>query len=295
VGFRQKNSSYLASLGECHVLKQEVASLLPGLHSLVTALSCPDRIPQFEVSVADNATAIVVRHLVPLTADDFSVLRDFAKTNRVQLLLQPQGPDSIAPLYPEQPDPLFYELKQYHVKFEFGPSDFIQVNAAMNEQTVAQALGLLELNESDSVLDLFCGLGNFSLPMARSAKRVLGIEADVRLVAKARRNAELNSIVNAEFRVTNLYDEALGAAPWEDFAFNKLLLDPPRLGAMPTLKRLSHEKPERIVYVSCYPATLARDANYLVNVMGYRFESAQGVDMFPHTAHVETLSLFVRP
>ena len=205
-----------------------------------------------------------------------------AQQHSLQIYLQGGGPDSIAPLWPETPAPLYYRLPEYDVTLHFRPTDFIQVNSALNQHLVHQALTLLDLKPEDRVLDLFCGLGNFTLPLARHAQQVLGIEADAQLIAGARRNAELNDLGNAEFQQADLYDDAMREAPWNGFGFNKLLLDPPRNGAMEAIKRLPHAGVERIVYVSCYPATLARDAEYLVHVLGFRLAAAGVMDMFPH-------------
>ena len=195
----------------------------------------------------------------------------------------------------QTPAPLYYRLPEYDVTLHFRPTDFIQVNNALNQRLVHQALTLLDLKPADRVLDLFCGLGNFTLPLARHAQQVLGIEADVQLIAGAQRNAERNGLGNAEFRQADLYNDAIREAPWNDFGFNKLLLDPPRNGAVEVIKRLPHAGVERIVYVSCYPATLARDAEYLVRVLGFRLAAAGVMDMFPHTSHVESMALFIRP
>ena len=295
VGFRERRKSFLANLNECPVLEPKLASLLPALRTLIAQLSCPHRIPQVEAAAGDDATALVIRHLLPLTDADRALLCGFAQQHSLQIYLQGGGPDSIVPLWPETPTPLHYRLPEYNVTLHFRPTDFIQVNNALNPRLVQQALMLLDLKPEDRVLDLFCGLGNFTLPMARHAQRVLGIEAGTELVAGARRNAERNGLVNAEFRQADLYDTTAMAAPWGDFAFNKLLLDPPRDGAMEAIKHLPAPGAERIVYVSCYPATLARDAQHLVRVHGYRFAAAGVLDMFPHTSHVESMALFVRP
>jgi 23S rRNA (uracil1939-C5)-methyltransferase len=294
VGFRERRSSYVTPLGDCPVLDGRAARLLPELKTLVESLSCPDRIPQIEVAAADAALALVFRHLTTLTDADRGALRAFAERHAVQVMLQPGGPESIEPLWPQQPAPLAYRLAEYDVTLEFGPADFVQVNAAMNAQVVAQALALLEPGPADAVLDLFCGLGNFTLPLARRAGRVLGIESDAGLVAAARANAARNGLANAGFRTADLYAEA-GPAPWAGFELDKLLLDPPRSGAMAAVKRLAAARPARIVYVSCYPSTLARDSAYLVNVLGYRLAAAGVMDMFPHTSHVESMALFLRP
>ncbi len=312
VGFREKRKSFIADLESCAVLVPQVSALIPALRKLITNLSCPDRIPQVEVAVGDDATALVFRHLVPLTENDRMQLRAFAdgieeraagqgrpgcgfgEQHGMQIYLQPHGPESLEPVWPTNPAPLYYRLPEFDVAIQFRPTDFIQVNTQLNAAMVHQALALLELKPEDRVLDLFSGLGNFTLPLARRAGQVLGIEVDAELIEGARANAARNGLNNVEFRVGNLCDET-GPNPWEGYTFNKLLLDPPRSGAMEAIKRLTEPLPERVVYVSCYPATLARDAEYLVRMLGYRLAAAGAMDMFPHTSHVESMALFVRP
>jgi 23S rRNA (uracil1939-C5)-methyltransferase len=294
VGFRERRRSFVTNLSECPVLDERVSRLLPGLRALIAGLSCPDRVPQIEVAVADNAVALVFRHLVALAPADLEQLSAFGERHGLQVYLQGGGPDSMAPLSPRAPEALYYRLPEQEVTVRFGPADFVQVNREVNRQMVAQALALLDLGPTDRVLDLFCGLGNFTLPVARHCARVLGIEADATAVAAGRGNAALNAIANVEFRAGNLYDEAAPQDPWGEFQFDKLLLDPPRSGAMEALKRLRAPLPRRIVYVSCSPATLARDGGYLVHALGYRLVTAGVMDMFPHTSHVESMALFVQ-
>ena len=243
---------------------------------------------------APNASALVFRHLVPLTEQDKKLLIAFGERHEVRIYQQAARPDSIAPLWPANPEPLFYRIPAFDVEIRFDPADFIQINAAVNNATVEQAVKLLEPAPNDTVLDLFCGLGNFTLPLARRAGHVLGVEGEAALVNRARANARLNHITNAEFVSADLYRESAGAA-WVDGKANKLLLDPPRGGAMEALKSLVEPLPSRIVYVSCHPATLARDSEYLVRVLGYRFAAAGVMDMFPQTSHVESMALFVKP
>jgi 23S rRNA (uracil1939-C5)-methyltransferase len=294
IGFREKRRSLIASLDACPVLDEKISALLPALKELVAALSCPDRIPQIELAVADNASALVFRHLVALTDADLDKLCSFARRYDIQIHLQGRGPDSIKPLWPETPEELYYRLPEYGVELHFGPSDFIQVNGEMNRKMVHQALELLEVQAHEQVLDLFCGLGNFTLPLARRAARVLGVESEAGLVAAARRNAALNNLDNAEFQTANLYDDT-GVPPWAGVNFDKLLLDPPRSGAMAVIQRLGEPRPTRLVYVACDPATLARDSGYLVSHLGYRLAAAGVLDMFPHTSHVESMAVFIRP
>jgi 23S rRNA (uracil1939-C5)-methyltransferase len=294
VGFREKRHSLIAPLESCRVLDRRTSDLLPAVKQLLGTFSCADRIPQLEIAAADNALALVFRHLVPLSPTDLGHLREFGRRENVRVLLQPGRPDSIQALWPESSPALFYRLTEFDVQLEFGPCDFIQINGALNAGMIHQALELLELGPTDCALDLFSGLGNFTLPMARRGRQVLGIEAEASLVARARSNAALNGLANAKFRAANLFDEATPEAPWQGFDFNKLLLDPPRSGAIEAIKRLAPPLPERIVYVSCHPATLARDSAYLVNVLGYRLAATGVVDMFPHTSHVESMATFVR-
>lgn len=290
VGFREKRRSHLVNLDTCSVLDPAMAALLIPLRELVAQLSCADCIPQIELAVGDNASAVVFRHIVPLTAEDELKLRLFGEQHHVQIFSQVGAPDTLKPVWPATPEPLLYQLPD-GTAIQFQPTDFIQVNAQINAKMVDQAMQLLDLQAADSVLDLFCGLGNFTIPLARRSLRVLGIENDAALVDGARRNAARNGLSNIEFRAANLFGTA---APWSDWAFNKLLIDPPRNGAIETIKQLREPLPERVIYVSCYAATLARDAQYLVHTLGYRLRSVGIMDMFPHTHHVEAMALFER-
>lgn len=290
IGFREKRRSFITPLQQCLTLDVRVAALLPALRQLVTELSFRDRLPQIEVAAGDDAVALVLRHLRAPTDDDRASLCEFAARHAVQIHLQPAGPESATALWPQPAPPLRYALPEYDLTLAFRPTDFIQVNAAVNRQLVQRALTLLELTADDTVLDLFCGLGNFTLAAARRAAHVYGIEAESGLVERAGVNAATNDIGNVSFAVADLYRPN----PSWPISFNKLLLDPPRAGAIDALKALAAPLPERIVYVSCNPATLARDSAYLINARGYRFEAAGVADMFPHTSHVESIALFVR-
>ncbi|HSH43428.1 MAG TPA: 23S rRNA (uracil(1939)-C(5))-methyltransferase RlmD, partial [Arenicellales bacterium] len=267
-----------------------LSDLLPGLHALVAELSCYDRIPQIEVAAADNAAALVFRHLDPLSDADHQRLIAFGRERDVQILLQPGGLDSIHPLQPQDPESLYYRIDG-DIRIHFEPTDFIQVNGAQNAKLVDLAKAWLDPEENDHVLDLFCGVGNFTLPIARRAGRVTGLEGEQRLVQRARDNAAHNGMANVDFAVADLYAEELTGS-WIQPSYNKLLLDPPRSGAMEVMKRIPDIRPERIVYISCNPATLARDAEILVRKHGYHLRRAGIVDMFPHTAHVESIALF---
>ena len=297
VGFRERNSSYIQPIEQCYVLHPEVSALLPELRAALEKMSCNNKIPQVEISVADNALVMIVRHLEALLQSDLNVLSSFAQKNDVTLFLQPGNLKSIHPLWPEEPEPLYYYFKDYDIRIEFLPSDFIQVNAEINQKLVKQAIDLLEVNEDDEVLDLFCGVGNFTLPLARNAKRVIGVEGDKALIERAGHNKTLNNLDNVGFYFGDLFKEDMDAeshGEWLQQRFNKVLIDPPRSGAAEMVKRMGNFKPERIVYVSCSPATLARDAGTLVNEQGYRMTKAGVIDMFPHTAHVESIAVFER-
>lgn len=293
IGFRERRSNFLTDLQHCEVLDARIAKQLPDLHDLIGGLSCPDKIPQIEVAAGDDEVAMVFRHMAPLGQDDVASMRRYAETHAIQLYLQPKGPDSIHVLWPVDPAPLSYRLPQHDIEIRFAPTDFIQVNVEVNRQMVDRVLELLAPSAEEQVLDLFCGLGNFTLPLARHAHTVVGVEASQALVNGARANATHNHIANAEFMVADLYDET-APLPWEGRRFDKLLLDPPRSGALPVLKRLAPDLPGRIVYVSCNPATLARDCAYLVQDLGYRLTHAGIMDMFPHTSHVEAMAVFER-
>ncbi len=293
IGFRERRRSFIANLDSCPVLDPKIATLLPSMRTVVGELSRPDRVPQIEVAVGDMDSALVFRHLVPLQDRDKELLRAFGERHGLQIYTQRGGPDSAVALWPTEPRGLYYRLPEFDVDIRFQPTDFVQVNGAVNRATVSQAVRLLEPKRDEQVLDLFCGLGNFTLPLARRAGRVLGVEADAGLVQRAQENAQRHNMANVEFRSADLYQEMAPAA-WGEIRPDKLLLDPPRSGAMEAIKSLAEPLPSRIVYVSCYPATLARDSQYLVHVLGYRLETAGVMDMFPQTSHVETMALFVR-
>jgi 23S rRNA (uracil1939-C5)-methyltransferase len=294
-GFRERRSSYINPTRECLVLDARVARLLPLLPPLIEGISCRRRLPQIEIVCGDDAAVLVFRHLEPLNAADRERVMDFARAHDVQVWLQSGGPGTVTPLWPEAPAPLAYRLPDFDVTIRFVPTDFIQVNADINRRMVALAVDLLAPAPNERILDLFCGLGNFTLPLARRAGQVTGVEADPRLVDGARANAALNGIVNAEFSRVDLFDEAAVADFLRHAMFDCLLLDPPRSGAIEVLKCLPVPGPRRIVYVSCSPATLARDAEYLVNAAGYRMMTAGVLDMFPHTSHVESIAVFDDP
>lgn len=297
VGFRERNSSYIQPTDSCEVLYPSVSDLLPDLREVLSKTSCSDKIPQVEISVADNTTVMIVRHLEAFIQNDLDVLTEFAKTNELQLFLQPGNLKSVHPLYPVKPDALYYDFKEFDIRIEFLPTDFIQVNAQINEKLVSKAIELLDIKEDDRVLDLFCGVGNFTLPLARKSKHVVGVEGDQALVNRAIHNRELNGLEDVEFHYGDLFKEDMTSTShgdWLDQKFDKILLDPPRSGAAEMIKRLPEFGASKIVYVSCGPATLARDAGTLVNELGYKMTYAGVIDMFPHTAHVESIAVFER-
>ncbi len=294
VGFRERQHSHITPLESCETLDPALARVLPAIRELIGGLSRPDRLPQIELAAGDRGAALVFRHLEPLIDDDLARLRDFARAQGVQVYRQPGGPDSMVALWPEQPEELRYALPGAGIELAFGPADFIQINAGMNRKLVDQALAQLDPRPHERVLDLYCGLGNFSLPLARRAARVLGIEGEAGLVERARRNARHNRIANAEFIAADLA-WVEGPDPWGAEMFDAWLLDPPRTGALAVVQRLgTGSGPGRILYVSCNPATLARDAAILVHTKGYRLTAAGLLDMFPQTAHAEALALFDR-
>ena len=288
VGFREKRSSYITDMRECHVLPPQVSALILPLRALVEALSIRARLPQIEVAVGDNATVLVIRHLDPLNDDDLSKLKGFAEDQGIHVWLQPGGPDSAHPFHPRESE-LYYELPEFGLRLAFRPTDFTQVNHGITRVLVSRAVRLLDPQPGERIADLFCGLGNFSLPLAMRGAQVIGFEGASDLVERARQNAALNRLV-VQFEVMNLVQPNL-----EPYApFDKLLIDPPREGAVDIAKALPAAWPRRIAYVSCDPATLARDAGVLVHAKGFRLAAAGVVNMFPHTAHVESIALFER-
>lgn len=294
VGFHERRSSYVADMLTCKVLPEKVAALLPLLRDLVSALSISDRLPQIEVAVADDQTVLVLRILEQLTTTDEALLRAFADAHCVVLYLQTGGPATVAQFYPLAARPLNYALPDFGVTLQFQPTDFTQVNFGINRVLVRRAMGLLEPHPGERIADMFCGLGNFTLPIASHGALVVGVEGSQTLVDRAHANAALNGLDKlAEFQVANLFEvtaESLAALG----PFDKMLIDPPREGALALVTALAEPYPQRIVYVACSPATLARDAGVLVNQHGYRLRGAGIGNMFPQTSHVESIALFER-
>jgi 23S rRNA (uracil1939-C5)-methyltransferase len=297
VGFRENMSSYVADVEHCRVMASPAGELIGELSKLLTRLSIPTRVPQIEVAAGDNTTVLVMRTLSPLSAADRQLMLEFAHQHGVHWLLQAGRPDQLEPLEEGAPG-LWYELPDHGLRLAFEPTDFIQVNGDVNRRLIAQVLTELQLDARSVVLDLFCGLGNFTLPMARTAGSVVGIEGDAGLIARARSNAEANGLANARFGVANLagpeaVDRCLALAGSEKYTH--VLLDPPRTGAADLLPAIARLAPRRVVYVSCHPGSLARDLGILVTDHGFSLRAAGIVDMFPHTSHVESVAVLDGP
>lgn len=301
VGFHERKSSFIADMKTCEILPPHVSAMLVPLRGLVASLSIFDRMPQIELAVGEGVTALVLRNMASLTAEDEEKLKAFADEYRIQWWLQPKGPDTVYPFYPADTE-LQYLLPEFGVRMPFKPTDFTQVNHQINRVLVARALRLLDAKPDERVADLFCGLGNFTLPIATQAREVVGIEGSSTLTERALDNARVNGLD----KKTTFYSRNLFEATAEDFValgkFDRMLIDPPREGAMAVCQAIvgmgdAHPelKPRRIVYVSCNPSTLARDAGFLVHQGGYALTQAGVVNMFPHTAHVESMAVFDLP
>ena len=291
VGFREKNGRYLADLTHCEVLHPKVGNLIEPLKQLIKGLKAYQQIPQIEVAIGDDATALIFRHMEPLINEDLQQLINFAQQHQFDLYLQPGKPETIHIIWPpEKVQRLHYQLPAYQIEYSFHPTDFTQVNYEINQQMVARALELLQPHNTDQILDLFCGLGNFTLPIAKQAAAVVGIEGSNEMVERATKNAANNNITNIQFYAANL-TESLTSASWMQKSYDKILLDPPRTGALEIIKQLPALNAKRIVYISCNPSTLARDAGELIT-QGYKLLKAGIMDMFPHTHHVEAIALF---
>ncbi len=291
VGFREKRSSFIADITRCDVLHPSVGERITALRELIGSMEARQRLPQIEVAVGEEGTALVFRHLDPLSEEDRRRLTEFGQRHDFQIHLQPKGPDTVHALWPGEAS-LHYLLPEFELEMGFRPGDFTQVNDEINRKMIHQALEWLDPQPGERVLDLFCGLGNFTLPLARRAGHVVGVEGEAALVERGRENAVRNGIGNVEFHGADL-TQPPESHPWYGEGFDKILLDPPRSGAAGIVDHLHRFGAGRIVYVSCNPATLARDAAVLV-ANGYRLEKAGIMDMFPHTAHVESMALFER-
>ena len=294
VGFHEKRSSYIANMTSCEILPRRISALLPELRTLIGGLSIGDRIPKLEVAIGDSETVLVFRHLEKPDANDVAALRRFSDLHHLQVWLQPDGPDTAHLLHPAGAPGLTYALPEFGVTLAFRPNDFTQVNVHINRVLMRRAMALLNPRPGERIADLFCGLGNFSLPIASLGAEVIGVEGSDALVARAGENAAANGLdARCTFYAANLFE-----ATEDSFAalgpLDKMLIDPPREGAVAVVKALGADAPRRIVYVSCNPATLARDAAVLIHEKGYRLEGAGIANMFPQTSHVESIALFER-
>ncbi len=298
VGFHERRSSFIADMHQCEILPKRMSDLIDPLRALIGGLSIRERMPQIEIALGEHVDALVLRILDPLTPEDEAALRDFADAHRIpkpiQWWLQTKGPETVHPFYPLEAPRLSYSLPEFGIEMPFSPTEFTQVNPDINRVLVRRALAMLDPQPGESIADLFCGLGNFSLPIARRGANVVGVEGSAALVVRAAANAAHNGLSErTRFAQANLFEaseESLAALG----RFDKMLIDPPRDGAIEVVKSLSAQPPGRIVYVSCSPATLARDASVLVHEKGYTLISAGVVNMFPHTGHVESIALFER-
>ncbi len=294
VGFRERHAPFITDMHQCEVLAEPIDAMLPALSDLIGDLTIRARLPQIEVAVAENAIALVFRVLDPPSGDDVSAFQSFGAQHGLRIYLQTGGLDSAECVYPSVIDePLYYTLPEFDIRIEFEPVDFVQVNADINRRMVHYAVEQLDASSDDRVLDLYCGIGNVSLPLARSAGSVLGVEGEGSLVERAAANAAVNSLDNVAFRAADL-SKIDGTEAWVREGWSRMLLDPARSGAAEVVTRMHLFAPERIVYVSCHPGTLARDAGTLVREQGYVLQAAGIIDMFPHTAHVESIAVFAK-
>ena len=298
VGFREEqNPRFVADIQHCEVMHPALGPKVGLLAELLSTLEAVDTMPQIEFAAGDDTMALVFRHMQPLSEHDRAALAGFGQQHGLAIYLQPGGNSSVHPLWPEQPRLAFRiggdDARVDDVELEFEPLDFVQVNAGMNRLMMARTLELLDPQPGDRVLDLFCGLGNFTLPIARRVAEVVGVEGEHGLVERAAQNAARNGIGNARFHVANLFEDQR-SSDWARQPWDKILLDPPRAGADKVLDYLPHKQTRRVVYVSCHPASLALDAGILVHQHGFKLSSAGVMDMFPHTAHVESIALFER-
>ncbi len=292
VGFREKLSNFLADIEECQVLEASVGMSIKDFNQVISSLSQYEHIAQIEVAISDTETALIFRNLTSLPEDDIEKLRAFGKTFKFHIYLQPGSPETTHKIWPQDDKNMMqYALPDYQLEMQFHPLDFTQINGEINPMMINQALALLDPQDSDHVLDLFCGLGNFTLPIARKAKQVTGIEGSIEMVKRARDNAAHNLISNTDFYAANLMQPPVHDQ-WMKKQYDKILLDPPRSGAQEIIAFFPKFSAKKIVYVSCNPATLARDAKELVHNQGYKLQTAGIINMFPHTSHIEAIALF---
>lgn len=293
VGFRERRQPFLAEIESCKVMHPLVGERLMALSEMIGQLTIKEKIPQIEVAIGDEDCVLAFRVLEPPTVEDKEIMRAFGRAHRLSVCLQAKGPDTIEPLENEPVVTPTYVLPDQNLLFRFKPAMFTQVNYAINRQMINRVLDTMQLTQDDIVLDLFCGLGNFTLPLATQAGLVVGVEGDQPLVNHAKENARLNNIQNVEFHAADLTKD-ISDMPWVKHRFTKILLDPSRAGAAEVLQHFKRWQPQQIVYVSCNPSTLARDAGILVHDLGYRLIKAGVMDMFPQTGHVESIALFER-
>ena len=292
VGFRERGSSYVAMINQCEILHPSIGLKINAFSELLMQCEKKSDIAQLEIAVSDTITAVIIRHLSDLPEHDKQLLIHFAKENNLHLYLQPKGPDSICALHPEKPETLFYAIPAHNITMTFKPEQFTQINTEINKKMIDRAIDLLALTAADHVLDLFCGIGNFSLPIAKYCAAVVGVEGSESAIKQAQKNARENNIHNATFFTQDLTHDLMDS-PWSKKQYNKVLLDPARAGALEIIPHFAVWKPERIVYISCNPITLARDTKELI-ALGYTLEKAGVMDMFPHTEHVEAIAVFVK-
>jgi len=293
IGFREKRKPFIADMQSCQTLEPRLSDLIAPLIEVVGRLSIARAVPQVEVSAGDTTVALVFRILEALSAADIEILREFAEARGVGVWLQTGGPDTLSPVADTRPPELSYHLEDYALNLRYGPLDFVQVNHDVNKLMLRQALDLLQPQPGQRVLDLFCGIGNFSLPIARTGAAVLGVEFDGAMVQRAKENAARNGIAEAEFLAADLQQNA-PALDFRQQRFDAVVLDPPRAGAREVLAAVAATAAQRIVYVSCHPGTLARDAGILAQEHGFKLQAAGAIDMFPQTSHVEGMALFER-
>lgn len=294
VGFRERKAPLVVDMDSCEVLPPHVSALIAPLRELVSGMSIAARLPQIEVACGDDATVLIVRVLDAPSEADLAALRAFSAHHQLEIQLQPGGPQSIFSLSAGDAKPLSYALPEFDLKFEFGTTEFTQVNFAVNRVLVRRAVALLEPLPGERIADMFCGLGNFSLALARRGADVVGVEGSAELVDRAAKNAAANGLAQrTRFVAADLFDQPANVLR-EIGRLDRMLIDPPRDGAQALVHALGEDAPRRIVYVSCHPATLARDADTLVHEKGYRLLAAGVMNMFPHTAHVESIALFTR-
>jgi 23S rRNA (uracil1939-C5)-methyltransferase len=293
IGFHEKNGRYIADISRCEILHSKVGLNIELIRQCIFSLSIYKHIAQIEIASDAEHTALIIRHLTELPENDRLLLKKFGEENHFYIYLQPNKPDNLEKLVPDNQDDFDLGYSINDIQFKFYPTDFTQINPAVNDKMINLAIKLLDLKTEDIVLDLFCGLGNFSLPMAKIAHSVTGIEGDKNMVGRAKYNASLNQLSNTAFFTSNLF-ELDPQEPWLNKKYTKILLDPPRTGAVEILPFLHTLNPERIVYVSCNPATLARDVGELVNKYGYQLKMLCLMDMFPQTKHIESIILLTR-